>query len=673
VNPEDAHFFNRDLSWLDFNLRVLGEAEDARNPLLERARFLAIVTTNLDEFAMVRLAELRRNRGDRRPGLAGLSPEEQFARVRGGILAQIERQYACWRDALAPALAEHGFALAGAETWTAAEREEVRACYRQHLEPILTPLAVDPTRPFPLIANLAIHIAVALRAEGSEEIEHALVAVPTGIRHFVLDDGRHALAEELVANHLDTLFPGHEILARCAFRIVRDGTIEIDEDQATDLLSEMEEGLLARAHGRPLRLEHQAGADADLLGWLRESLEVDEDDTHPLDGPLDLGFLFRLDAHVPGPELVYPPFAPRPPPRDWSDPFATVRERDVLLHHPYESFDPVVELIEHAARDERVLAIKQTLYRLSGNSPVMRSLIHAARAGKQVTVMLELKARFDEEANIRWARRLEEVGAHVIYGLVGLKVHAKLLLIVRRDDDGLRRYCHLGTGNYNERTARVYTDLSLMTADDAVGKDVAALFNMITGFARPPAFSRLAVAPHDLRRAFVDAIRREADHARAGRNAGIFAKFNSLVDPDICEELYTASRAGVTIELVVRGMCILRPGVPGLSERIRVRSIVGRFLEHSRIYRFENDGEPHWALSSADLMTRNLDRRVEHLVWIEDKAVRTRLEGMRRIYLEDRRRVRFLGPDGTYARPDDFADGPSCQDRFLVGEDLPEE
>ncbi len=660
--PEER-FFSRELSWLAFNRRVLEEAQDAGNPLIERAKFLAIVASNFDEFVMVRLAEMRSLAG--KTGPEGESPASRDCRqhldpVRAGMQRMVADQYRCWRDEVGPRLSAEGFRIVPPRGWSDIDRETLRTYYRDHLEPVLTPLAVDPARPFPLVANRAIHAAVQLVADGAlpaamESRRNALVSVPAGSRMIALvsNPGSFALVEDVILTFIDGLFPGFRIVGRCLFRPTRDGSIEIDEEDAPDLLREIEEELQSRDHGQVVRLEVETDADPALLAWLEERMRLHHADLVQVDGPLDLTFLFQVGGKLDGrPELRDPPLEPAVYPGDeaWEDPFAALRDGDLLLHHPYQSFQRVVEFIQRAADDPRVLAMKQTLYRTSGDSPIVQALMRAARSGKQVTVLMELKARFDEAANIRWARALEEAGAHVIYGLVGYKVHAKLALVIRRDEDGLRRYCHLGTGNYNDKTARLYTDLSYLTCNEAVGRDVAALFNMLTGYSQPPEWERLAVAPLSLRPQFVSWLRREVEHARAGRRAYVFAKFNSLVDTGMCDELYAASRAGVQIELVVRGMCILKPGVAGLSENIRVRSIIGRFLEHSRIYYFHNDDRPVWAIASADWMTRNLDRRVECLVRIEDPELTARLQRIVDLTLADNAQARILDSDGSYHR-----------------------
>jgi polyphosphate kinase len=644
---DEERYWPRELSWLAFNRRVLEEAEDPGKPLIERAKFLAIVSSNLDEFTMVRLAELREEAAD--PAQRPLR-----RRVMAEVRRLVEDQYACWQGGVRPQLAREGMTIVPPWEWTASDRETLRKWYDDRLEPVLTPLAVDPARPFPILANRSIAVAVELVPEEGGEPRRALVAVPSGSRLIALVEGqgRWALAEDVVMAFLDRLFAGHRILARCLFRITRDGSLEIDEDQTTDLLSEIEQELSERDRSHAVRLEMVSGGDHDhgLQAWLLTALDLQPEDAVSVPGFLDLTVLFQVPDRLPRPELMDAPFQPATYPADWEEPFARIRQGELLLHHPFHSFTPIVQLVERAAEDPAVLAIKQTLYRVSGNSPIVKALIRAAQAGKQVTVLIELKARFDEAANIRWARALENAGAHVVYGLVGYKVHAKLLLVIRKEADGIRRYVHLGTGNYNDKTARLYTDLSYLTDNEAIGRDVAALFNMLTGYSRPPVWERLAVAPLTLRPSFEAWIRREIQHAKAGRPARIRAKFNSLVDERMCEELYRASQAGVEIDLIVRGMCILRAGVPGLSERIRVRSIVGRFLEHSRIYEFLNGGEPEYGISSADWMTRNLDRRVEFLVRIEAPRLTAVLGGILDACLADTAQARELRPDGTYVR-----------------------
>jgi polyphosphate kinase len=660
-----SRYHSRELSWLAFNRRVLEEAQDADKPLLERAKFLAIVSSNLDEFVMVRLAEVHALAHQR--GIGGMELPETgnapalLAEIRRDISQLVEDQYRCWRNEIAPSLAREGCVIVPPEQWTAGDRETLRAHFRNHLEPVLTPLGVDPTKPFPVVVNRGLTVAVRLESLDPATTtgeRRALVGVPAGSRLVTLIEGvgRFALIEDIVGEFLDSLFPGYRILGRCLFRVTRDGALEIDENQTADLLSEIENELSSREHSNAVRLEIAANGDQSSREWLQSAMELDAADLYQVDGPLDLTVLFALVDRLDRPDLRDKPFASALYPVDWTDPFARIRQGDLLLHHPFQSYQRIVELVERAAEDPRVLAIKQTLYRVSATSPIMRALMRAARAGKQVTLLIELKARFDEATNIRWARALEEAGAHVVYGLVGLKVHGKLLMIIRRDDDGIRRFCHIGTGNYNDKTARLYTDLSFVTCNEAVGRDVAALFNMLTGYSQPPEWERLAVAPLTMRKRFVEWIRREADNARAasankGASGGrIIAKFNSLVDQGICDELYAASQAGVQIDLIVRGMCILRAGVPGLSENIRVRSLVGRLLEHSRIYYFANAGKPIVGIASADWMSRNLDRRVECFVRIDNEALCRRLMGILDCCLADNTQTRLQEQDGTYRR-----------------------
>ncbi len=652
---DPRRYQRRELSWLAFNRRVLEEALDDEVPLVERAKFLAIVSSNLDEFVMVRVAELAGQ--EKGKGVEADEAKVLLRDIRAGMRAMVADQYACWRDEVVPALAEEGLVVVRPEAWTEVDRETLRVFWRDQLEPVVTPLAVDPTRPFPTIPNRSITVAVQL-ADDAGETCNAIVTVPRENRLVALvgRPGSFALLEDVLMHHLDALFPGHRIAARCLFRVTRDGSIEIDEEQSSDLLTELEQELFDRERGDPVRLEVVEGGDPGLRAWLEQRLALDEQGVTTVGGPLDLTFLFTVGERIdqlpagPRPDLRDTPLPVVVNPPEWEDPFAVIAAGEILLHHPYESFQRVVELVERAAEDPRVLAVKQTLYRVSGNSPIVKALARAARAGKQVTVLIELKARFDEAANIRWARALEDAGAHVVYGLVGYKVHAKLLMIVRRDEDGLRRYCHLGTGNYNDKTARLYTDLSFLTSNEAVGRDVAALFNMLTGYSHPPELERLWVSPLTMRSNMVAAIRREAENAKAGRPAGITVKCNALVDEGICDELYAASKAGVEIDLVVRGMCILRAGVKGLSERIRVHSLIGRLLEHSRIFRFENGGEPQWLIASADWMSRNLDRRVESAVLIDDPRLTSRLQAILDICLQDDCGVRTLQPNGTYVR-----------------------
>lgn len=662
---EVATEFHRELSWLRFNHRVLEEATDPRLPLTERARFMSIVASNLDEFIMVRFAALLS--GEERQSVnCGMDADTALAEVRRSIETQVSEYYGAFR-ALAPELQREGLALVPRKDWTERERRRVEAYFRQSLELILTPLAVGPSHPFPLLGNLRLYLAVALRAAGDEEERFAMVGVPSGEpRLFRLSEGRFALLEEVVAAYVGQLFPGFIVQYGGTVRVTRDGTIDIDEDQSTDLLTEIEQGLRLRGRGAPVRLEVEASVPERMRQWLCEELHLSSKDLFAIDGPLDLRFLSEVADLSPKLEsLQFKPYKPAPCMVPWEDPFATLREQSVILHHPYDSFEPVVEFVRQAARDSSVLAIKQTLYRVSGDSPIVKALIDAALAGKQVTVLCELKARFDESRNIDWARRLERAGAHVLYGVLGYKVHAKLCLMVRRDEDGVRRYVHIGTGNYNDRTARVYEDFSYFTANEAVCRDVAKLFNMLTGFSRPPAWERLVVAPLTFRSTITEYIQTETENALSGIPASIFGKCNSLVDSQLCERLYEASQAGVQIDLVVRGVCILRPGVPGLSDNIRVRSVIGRFLEHSRLFRFAAGGKPVYLIGSGDWMTRNLDWRVESLVHLAEPEFQQTMDEIIERYLNDERNTRVLRSDGSYVHLGRSIDAPGIQELMM--------
>ncbi len=647
------HFVNRELSWLQFNRRVLEEAQLERTPLLERAKFLSIVSSNLDEFFMVRVAGLHNPGEEFEDDPAGMTRLEQLDAVRQEARVLVNDQYDCCMKDVLPQLAGHEIHLRRPDTWDSDDYESMRHLYHDNIEATLTPLAVDVGRPFPLIANGSVYIALQLEATGSDgETVNALVAVPKGARLLRLVSGEHsfALVDDVVETFSESLFPGYNVKASCQIRVTRDGSLDIDEDAANDLLSEIEQELHHRVQGSPVRLEINKSAPDELREWLTERLGIDTSDIYRVDGFSDLTFLMGLYGKLADvfPQLCEEPHKPEAINLDWSNPFARLREKELLLYHPYHSYQPVVDLIKQSASDNNVLAIKMTLYRVSGNSPIIKHLIDAVHSGKQVTVLVELKARFDEKANIQWARRLEEAGAHVVYGLVGLKVHAKLLLIIRQEEDGIHRYCHLGTGNYNDKTASLYTDYSYFTCNEAVGRDVSALFNVLTGFAQPPQWERLAVSPLTMRSTFYQWIDREIEHAKAGKKAEIKAKFNSLVDEGICRALYKASQAGVKIILIVRGICILRPGVPGISENIEVRSIVGRFLEHSRFFSFRNDGHATMVIGSADWMTRNLDRRIESMVRIEEPVLQQQLLELFEMFIKDNKQSRLMHQDGTY-------------------------
>ncbi|MBD8606762.1 RNA degradosome polyphosphate kinase [Aeromicrobium sp. CFBP 8757] len=621
--PADR-FLDRELSWIAFNSRVLELAQDDTLPLLERVRFLAIFASNLDEFFMVRIAGLKRRiaAGVAVPSASGLNPRNVLTLSLEASQDLMSRHAETYHSEIVPALAEEGIELLHWDSLRPSEQERISAVYRDRVFPILTPLAVDPAHPFPYISGLSLNLALVMRNPATGKDHFARVKVPPIINRWMeADPGRLVPLEEVIAAHLDLLFPGMELIAHHAFRVTRNEDLEVEEDDAENLLKALEKELLRRKFGPPVRLEVEESIDESVLDLLVSELGVRPDEVVRLKGPLDLRSLNEI-ADLDRPELRYDPFIPgthqhlaevetsKP-----ADLFSALRKRDVLVHHPYDSFATSVQrFIEQAAADPNVLAIKQTLYRTSGDSPIIDSLVDAARAGKQVLVLVEIKARFDEQANIRWARKLERAGCHVVYGLVGLKTHCKLALVVRDEPDGLRRYAHIGTGNYNPKTARLYEDFGLLTADPAITHDLTDLFNNLSGFAQDFSYQQLLVAPAGLRDGIVDRIDAEIAHHRAGRPACIRFKVNSLVDEAVIDKLYEASRAGVEVDLVIRGICTLRPGVPGLSDTIRVRSILGRFLEHSRIYWFAGGGEPEAWMGSADLMHRNLDRRVEVLV-----------------------------------------------------------
>jgi len=624
VEKYEDRFLDRELSWLRFNQRVLELAEDPALPLLERARFLAIFTSNLDEFFMVRVAGLKRRiaAGVAVPAASGLMPTEVLNLILTTTRELAERQARVFRDDVVPALADVGIELV---RWDDLDREEQKTCkrlFRDRVFPVLTPLAVDPAHPFPYISGLSLNLAVLMRNPRTEKEHFARVKVPPIFARFVpVGNQRFVPLEDVIREHLKRLFPGMDVLEVHTFRVTRNEDLEVEEDDAENILAALEKELLRRRFGPPVRLEVEESIAPQVLDLLMSELGISEEEVFRLRGPLDLRGLHDI-ADLPRQELKYPAFLPTTHLRLAEvesaapvDVFKATRRHDVLLHHPYDSFATSVQrFLEQAAADPHVLAIKQTLYRTSGDSPIIDALVDAAEAGKQVLVIVEIKARFDEEANIRWARKLEQAGCHVVYGLVGLKTHCKLSMVVRDEPDGIRRYTHIGTGNYNPKTSRMYEDLGLLTTNERIGEDVAHLFNNLSGWSRNATYDELLVAPDSIRTGLVDQIHREVAHHQAGRPARIRFKANSVVDEAVIDALYLASQAGVPVELLVRGICALRPGVPGLSETITVRSILGRFLEHSRIFWFENAGEPQAWIGSADMMHRNLDRRVEVLV-----------------------------------------------------------
>ncbi|WP_042413094.1 RNA degradosome polyphosphate kinase [Streptacidiphilus anmyonensis] len=664
--PENR-FLDRERSWLAFNERVLELAEDPETPLLERAKFLAIFASNLDEFFMVRVAGLKRRiaTGVAQRSASGLQPREVLDLIWTRSRELMARHAACFHQDVLPELSAEGIELVRWGELSDKEQARLLALFRQQIFPVLTPLAVDPAHPFPYISGLSLNLAVVVRNPVSGHKHFARVKVPQSLSRFLeASPNRYVPLEDVMGAHLEYLFPGMEVLAHHAFRVTRNEDLEVEEDDAENILKALEKELMRRRFGPPVRLEVEESIDPYVLDLLVRELNISAAEVYPLPGPLDLTGLFAI-AGADRPELKYRPFvagtargltdvesASQP------DIFAAVRERDVLLHHPYDSFSTSVQaFLEQAAADPQVLAIKQTLYRTSGDSPIVDALIDAAESGKQVLVLVEIKARFDEQANIKWARKLEEAGCHVVYGLIGLKTHSKLSLVVRQEGDTLRRYAHVGTGNYHPKTARLYEDLGVLTADPQVGADLSDLFNRLSGYSRRESYRRLLVAPRSLRNGLVKRIHDEIAHHRAGRPARIQFKVNSIVDEAIIDALYRASIAGVPVDVWVRGICAIRAGVPGLSENIRVRSILGRFLEHSRIFLFENGGDPEVWIGSADMMHRNLDRRIEALLRVTDPGHRAELQGLLALGMADDTSSWHLGPDGVWTRHAHDADG----------------
>ena len=654
-------YFNRELSWLAFNRRVLEQAQTDRHPLIERVRYLAITGSNLDEFFQIRVAGLmqQRDSGVTEPGPDGLNPSQQLQRIRATVDAFIEDQYRCWRDQLAPALAIEGIHFKSAQDLSPRELAWVRAYFREQVYPVLTPLALDQSHPFPQLGNKELNIVVTLDNPATAKLEHlvAILPVPRILPRLVsIAPGgrgpqRIIFLSEIIKLCAGELFPGYRLTAAHAFRVTRNSELYIDEEEAANLLVKIEAELRNLRRGAAVRLEIEDGVNATLFATLCHELALPPDNVFRLKGPINLMRLQSI-GDLDRPDLKFPSFTPvnASPLRDPSRIFEALRAQDVLLHHPYDSFQPVVDFVEQAARDPQVFAIKQTFYRTSGDSPLVRALIEASQNGKQVTALVELKARFDEANNIQWAKQLEEAGVHVVYGLVGHKTHCKMCLVVRREGRRMRHYAHLGTGNYNPRTARYYTDLSHFTARADITHDVGQLFNTLTGFGRSPKFRHLLVAPYSLHRRINALIATETRNAAAGHPARIIAKMNSLVDKTTIDALYGASQAGVKIDLIVRGTCSLVPGVPGLSENIRVRSLVGRFLEHARAAYFENArGEPVILAGSADWMPRNFLRRVEVVFPIRDRALRRWVtEEFFTDELRDTSNTRLLHPNGTY-------------------------
>jgi len=658
-------YLDRELSWLAFNQRVLELAEDSTLPLLERANFLAIFASNLDEFFMVRVAGLKRriDTGLAVPTNIGRAPAEVLEELSAAAHALQERHAAEFRDSIKPALDAEGIHI---EAWAdlgPADRERVDEIFSSQIFPVLMPLAVDPAHPFPYISGLSLNLSIRVRNPKTQKEEFARLKVPSVLPRFIQlpDDGsdqlRYIPLEDLISNHLDSLFPGMEILAHHEFRVTRNEDVNVDEDESENLIKSLEKQILNRRFGPPIRLEITDDMDEVTLGLLVRELKITEQEVYRLPAPLNLGGLFQL-TRIDRPALKYSRHVPitsrslmPTEGNERADIFRAIARKDILLHHPYESFSTSVQaFLEQAAADPDVLAIKQTLYRTSGDSPIVEALIDAAEAGKAVLALVEIKARFDETANISWARKLEKAGVHVVYGLVGLKTHCKLALVVRREGDTLRHYAHIGTGNYNPKTSRLYEDLGLLTANDQVGKDLTRLFNELSGYAIEKKFKRLLVAPRHLRKGLIKRIEAESSNARAGHPSGIRIKLNSMVDEAIIDALYRASNAGVPIDIVVRGICSLRAGVPGLSENIRVRSVLGRYLEHSRVFSFHNGGDPQVYIGSSDMMHRNLDRRVEALVRITEPDHIDELEYMFDLAVDDNTASWWLEPNGEWVR-----------------------
>ena len=674
VNPRER-LIDRELSWLAFNERVLELAEDPSNPLLERCRYLAIFSSNLDDFYMIRVASVKRKleNGVTKKNTAGYSPQELIAEISQKTQELIARQTKCFHNDLLPKLKENGIELTNWENLTQDEVDYINRIFEKRIFPVLTPLAVDPSHPFPYISGLSLNLAVLVKQPDTNEELFARVKVPASLPRFIetteFASTRFISLEKVIIANLHQLFPGMEIEDYYTFRITRNADLELEEEESENLLQSMEQELLRRKFGPPVRLEVASDIDSDLLKRLKTELTIREQDISRYKEPLDLTGLNRI-ADLDRPELKFAPFRNqivkdlREIDLESNDEYyAAIRRNEILLHHPYDSFNSsVVRFLEAAATDPHVLAIKQTLYRTSGDSPIVDALIEAAEAGKQVLAVIEIRARFDEQANVRWARKLEDVGVHVVYGLVGFKTHAKLSLVVREEGNTVRRYSHVGTGNYNPKTARMYEDLGILSADDELGEDLNKLFNQLSGFAPQYSFHQQLVAPRSIRPELLSKIDREIENKKLGKHAFIRLKLNSLLDEEFVEALYKASIAGVEIDLVVRGICALLPGIPGVSENIRVRSVLGRFLEHSRIFHFANSGDDEIYIGSADLMDRNLNRRVESLVKITRAEHKKALISIFDQYVSSNTAASHLLPNGKWLRVDKDANGTKLFD-----------
>lgn len=657
------HYRNRELSWIQFNYRVLEEARDKTLPLFERLKFLSITASNLDEFFMVRVASLKDmvHAKYKKPDIAGLKPEEQLEKISKELHEFVTLQYSTYNRSLLPLLEQEKVTILTSHKKLSKEQKKfVDEYFMKNVYPVLTPMAVDSSRPFPLIRNKTLNIASLIRKKGEAEAEldFATVQVPSVLPRIITIPAEDGIAiillEQVIMRNIHKLYLNYDVVCASPYRIERNADLSIDEEEAADLLKEIQKQLKKRQWGEVIKLEVDEKIDKDLLHILKKELNTKEEDIYFIGGPLDLTFLMKVYGIEGYEHLKTPKYVPKKVAEINPDLsiFDNIKKGDILLHHPYQTFDPVVQFIRQASVDPKVLAIKQTLYRVSGNSPIIAALARAAENGKQVTVLVELKARFDEENNIIWAKMLEKAGCHVIYGLLGLKTHSKITLVVRDEEDGICRYVHLGTGNYNDATAKLYTDCGLLTCNSAIGEDATAVFNMISGYSEPLGWNRLSVAPLWLRRRFIRLIHREMEYAKEGKEAHIIAKMNSLCDKEIIATLYEASRAGVKIELIIRGICCLKVGIPGISENISVRSIVGNFLEHSRIFYFHNDGAEEVYMGSADWMPRNLDKRVEILFPVEDPKLKEAVKHILQVELDDTIKARLLKSDGSYERVD---------------------
>lgn len=684
IYEKPEYFWNRELSWLRFNRRVLAEAQDRSIPLFERLKFVSITSSNLDEFFMVRVASLKDqvHSGYTRTDIAGMTPRQQLDQISAAAHEMVKDQYAVFTDDILPSLRKSGLHLYSMHEELSGEQAAwIDRWFDTTVYPVLTPMAMDSSRPFPLVRNKSLNIGALIRRKGEKSDKEkkkrmfATVQVPSGLPRYVElprdPDGCRAmiLLEEVIERNMGKLFLGYDIVCAHPYRIMRNAELGIDEDEAADLLVEISKKLKKRQRGEVIRLETEKGTEKELLNILKNEFLVQEQDIYSIPGPLDLTFLFKLYALEGFDDYRILPYtaAEIPELQNEDDIFENIRRGDIFLHHPYMSFQPVVDFVRQAARDPQVLAIKQTLYRVSGNSPIIAALAQAAENGKQVTALVELKARFDEENNIVWAQMLEKAGCHVIYGLVGLKTHSKITLVVRQEEEGIRRYVHLGTGNYNDSTARLYTDCGILTCDERIGEDATAVFNMISGYSEPERWNSLLVAPIWMRDGFLRLIQMEEEYARRGHPGRIVAKMNSLCDREIIAALYSASAAGVRVDLIVRGICCLKTGIPGVSENITVRSIVGNFLEHARIFWFSGDGSDTVYMGSADWMPRNLDKRVEIVFPVEDERLKKEAIHILEMQLADNVKASVLQPDGSYAKQAAGEEEPfSSQDYFCA-------